>query len=185
LNDLASVWIMGFKNETFTNGYFLSSIFNNYSIPSIGYFEGYQFYLTSGIVRYAGTIPSFVTYNKFGSIPSSISFPNKTLSLSSKGLNSFDFSFNSSYTFRVNNWYYEETLPKSKFFSWYVHGDVAAQKFNLPTELTSKYDFLKIEKLQYSASQFTQCLDGKLYKDHITEFFSGGQVLKEFYRYGF
>lgn len=170
--------IMGFKGSNKDRGHWLFTTSFVSSLTYLGYLDGYDNYLTS-LGSYKTNMSS--SYSKFGSLPSSITFSEPTLNVTSKDINNFNFVFSEPYTFRTSSWFYSEN---NNYFSWYVRGEKLGQKIKLPEEILSKYNFLKIENLEYVGSTFTICKEGS-YAGKIKEFFSGERINLELYQYGF
>ena len=165
--------------ENKIDGHYLFSRTNALSIPYAGYITGYTNYLTSF------SIPS-VLYQKLGSIPSSSpNLAKPTLSVSSQDINNFQFTLSEQYTYRMSVWgYSDNSTPYNNSFFWYVHGDTGEQKLILPAELVEQYPFLQMDKLKYSSSRFTKCIEGS-YIDYVSQFFSGERKNFELIQYSY
>ncbi len=174
--------IMGFKQGNLKRGHWVFSRSNALSLPFLGYLDGFDNYLTN---LSFGIPNGSVIYSKLGSLPTSIDLTAPTLNISSKDINNFEFKYSHGYSYRVSIWRYGDlTDPNQNTFDWFVRGDQPDQKVNLPEEFLTKYNFLQVDKLEYSQSRFVRCT-GCSYNSFVKEFFSGEKDKFERYEYFF
>lgn len=161
-----------------SRGHILSS-FNNRMVSlssatspiyALGYLDGFDSYFTEVSERgYCCETGTDVSYQKLGSIPSSINLPNNSFQLNGKTITNFSYSFTNDYTYKEA--YFESEKSPTLGITWSVLAPkgtkIVAPK--LPRELIKLYPEMGNEVIHFSSINFQHHLDGYTYQEMLED----------------
>lgn len=169
----------GFTIEAFVLGYKGQSLFYNsmrwtswsYRFTQFGYIDGfdanktvysvhgYQGYDEVGFVKKGGIVNS-----------SELELPKYSLSITDTTFSNFDYSYTRSLAYRRAEW-----RTKDISSNMYIYEDLSnrcKQFSELPTDMSTRYDFIDLNNLEFVKSQFIENLGGYDYSLYFGEMYS-------------
>ncbi len=139
----------------------------------LGYIEGFDKYIVGVQENPLNTEGPNVYYAKAGAIPGRIDLPVNTFELGNAEMDRFSYTFTNEYTYKSASFTIENLRELGINWSIQAPRGVALKAPALPPSLARLYPELANKKLQLSAIEFIQPLDGFTYQEQVANYFAG------------